>query len=268
MESKNAKVLRDWLIFAMVLALSACVINTFDEDVQNIDFTAEASFSEEQPVAQLKRLVLEGINGPVEINGRAGATAVKIWGERRVNSESQADAEAHLSELKVEITPTAEEFLVKTVQPQNNQGRSYVVNYHVTLPLDMEVAITNINGAVQIDSLSADVEVNNINGQVWLNDIFASVEVDLVNGQIFSKVFLPLNGQIELTTVNGQIDLRIPQTTSAELSARLSNGVIKLSNLNPQQVESSKTFFRDKLRDGQGRIDLRTVNGSIQISGF
>jgi DUF4097 and DUF4098 domain-containing protein YvlB len=178
------------------------------------------------------------------------------------------DAEAHLPELEVSVTEVAGEVYVKTTQPTETHGRSYVVDYTITLPKELEVVVTNVNGAVDIDSVNNSVSLVNVNGQVALGQIFGSASVNLVNGQIAAEVSLPKGGTISMITVNGGIDLEIPQNTSAQFSATVVNGTISTSDLVFIGVVSTPTSLTGTLGLGEGTIALSTTNGNISVDGF
>jgi len=211
---------------------------------------------------------LEAINGNVAITGISESDSVIITGERRVGSESMEDAEEYLKKLEVRVQDLGNEVFVKTIQPEKSYGRNYVVNYTITLPKDLEILVSNVNGIVTIESINNDVTVTNVNGQVTLDEIFGSASVSLVNGQIEGEVTLPFDGVIGMSVVNGNIDLKIPVSTSAEFSAKVTNGNIGVSNLVLQNQVSSPTSLGGRLGDGEGMISLTTVNGNISVLGF
>jgi DUF4097 and DUF4098 domain-containing protein YvlB len=262
------------LIFPFVLlslaAFIACDVRVIDADdnVANTNFFAAESFSFEIAVKNQTRLKLNAINGPVDVIGVAGATTAKIFGERRVESESEADAKAHLKELEVRVADRQDEISVNTIQPDNAHGRNYKVIYHLRLPNTWKFNVDHVNGIVTIDSLKNDVSVKVVNGSVQLSEIFGNVTAELVNGQLTGKLWLPVQGTCKITTVNGQILLAIPKTTTADFSAAVTNGDINLSNLPLQNSVSTPKSLRGKLGDGQGTISLSTVNGNIGVSGF
>jgi DUF4097 and DUF4098 domain-containing protein YvlB len=239
-----------------------------DHDVRNTDFVAQETVSFQVVVTDQIRLKLEAINGNVSIAGVTEANSVDVIGEKRVGSDSMEDAQEHLLELEVNVQDTADEIVIKTIQPQETHGRSYVIDYTITLPSDLEVSIENGNGVVTIEAINNLVSVMNINGLVDLNEIFGSTQVALVNGQIESEVTLPLDGTIGMTTVNGMIELHIPQSTSAEFSASVGNGAISISNLDLKDQVSTSTSLSGTLGEGQGTISLGTGNGNIIVVGF
>ena len=95
-----------------------------------------------------------------------------------------------------------------------------------------------------------------------------SVIVKNVNGMINGKVSVPLNGSIDMNLQNGSIDIEIPQNTSAALSANLVNGIISVQNLIVKNKVTTSKSLEGLLKDGQGTITLKTVNGKINVSGF
>ncbi len=237
--------------------------------VSNTNYEAVEPFNYVVPVANHTLFTLIGVNGEININGDAGATSVTITGIKRVLSESVEDAQVHLQELNINVQDLLNEIRVETVQPAISGGRSYIVNYTVTLPKFLKNNVTNLNGIVTLDSIDNDVTVINMNGSATLTNITGSASANLLNGQIQAAVTLPLNGIIEMKTLNGDIDLVIPVNTSAVLSARVTVGTITTQNLNLQIMESTPTFLKGTLGSGQGTINLESKQiGNITASGI
>jgi DUF4097 and DUF4098 domain-containing protein YvlB len=126
----------------------------------------------------------------------------------------------------------------------------------------------HVNGNVWADSLSGNTVISSVNGNVYTSEIEGDLDVDLVNGEVSSTVFLPTNGLCRLTTVNGRIDLSIPQFTSADFSANVTNGLIELNNISLSQSNTTSRSVSGQMGSGNGLIDLQTVNGNIVVSGF
>jgi hypothetical protein len=224
--------------------------NNANDQVSNTDFAAEKPFSFETDVLAHSDLSVKAINGTIVITEAPNSNSVKISGKKRVESESAEDAEAHLKELEVDVQNLTGEIFVRTVQPKRSEGRNYVVDYTITLPKNM------------------DVSVNSLNSRVTLDGILGSVFVDLINGAIHSKVTLPQDGTIDMSLINGIMELEIPKQTSAELSARVVNGNIGVSNLDLQNKTETSKFLRGTCGDGRGAISLITTNGNIYVTGF
>lgn len=273
-------------VLLSLFLLSACVVDHNDGHVNNTHYSASENFSYSLNVTTQTYFELHGINGTVKIQGSANSNAVEIWGVRRVESESQADADANLTRLSVEITTTEEGIFVFTRQPEDTHGRNFIVNYQVRVPHNWLVFAENINGNTSLDSINNDVNVALINGELEVKDITGNASAELVNGNlrlieisgnvlgalvngnIYGKVYLPPSGICKVSTVNGQVALSIPQTTSANFSARVSNGTISLSNLTLRNAATSPTSTTGTLGSGDGTLQLKTVNGNIVVTGF
>ena len=244
------------LIFLASIFWGACGGGGGDgsSQVSNTNFEASEPFSLIVDKGSRFRVSLEGVNGDVSISGSPGATSVTIAGTKRVRSQSIRDAQAHLqADLDVDIQELTDEVSVKTVQPPATGGRSYVVDYTITLPENFDVLITNVNGPVTINGIVGS----------------ALVLVALVNGVIDAKVTLPLNGTTKFNVVNGGINLTIPTNTSAKFLAQASTGRISLSpNLVLQNVIRSPNPLEGTLGTGDGTVELKIVNGDVNVSGF
>ncbi len=230
-------------------------------------FTARETFSFEVAVENQHRIRLETINGNVEINGKSGARSVIVTGERLVESSSLRDAEDHLDEIAVQVRDLGEEVFVRTEQPRHSQGRSYIVHYTITVPKDLEVDVRHFNGNIAVEAIENHVSVENFNGNVLLGHIVGNASVQVFNGNIDSDVTLPRDGTIKLTTNNGNIDLAIPTSTSATLAASVLNGLIHTSNLTLHDQSDSPRSLDGTLGEGEGAIELTTLNGIISVTG-
>ena len=89
-----------------------------DIDVDPPRYVASEPFSYIVPVSSQVRLRLEGVNGEVWLQGSDAPGPILIAGHRRVRSESQADADAHLADVQVQVMDGADEVLVATDQPR------------------------------------------------------------------------------------------------------------------------------------------------------
>ena len=247
--------------FTILIGLSFLVNGCFSVDdlvpafschdlADNSRFYSEESFSFEIDIIEQHSIKLEAINGIIDIVGISNSNSIKVTGEKRVESSSTKDAESHIKELSVNIRDLSEEILVKTEQPEYSGGRSYIVNYNITIPKDLNISVSSANGCVT------------------LNEMLSNVNVKLINGEVDSKVTLPLDGEIELSVINGNIDLDLPMNTSAIFTSKVTSGKISVSNLElHDRIETTNSLF-GILGDGQGNISLKTVNGRIWATGF
>ena len=262
-------------IFLVVLAAGLFWIGcssdkTVDSEgnVNNTDFVAKESFSFRVDVTTHSRLRLDGVSGSVSITGEAGSDSVLVTGEKRVGSESTQDAEAHLPLLQVTVHEIGNEVYVKTTQPDQTHGRSYVVDYTIVLPEGFEVVVNHVTGTVSIESVKNSVSVNNVTGQVLLDEVYGSAVVSVITGGIGAEVTLPQDGTISLSVITGNIELDIPENTSAEFSASVITGSISMSGLVLQNQVSTPGSLSGTLGGGEGTISLNVITGSVNVQGF
>jgi hypothetical protein len=237
-------------------------------DVANTNFVAKEFFSFKVRVFDHTRLRLEAISGSVVITGESGSDSVLITGERRVGSESAQDAEEHLQLLQVTVQDLGNEIFVKTSQPEQTHGRSYVVDYSITLPESLDVLVDHVSGIVEIASVDHSVSVDQVSGKVLLDEVFGSAQVNLVSGEIEAQATLPKDGTINFNIVSGSVELDIPKNTSAEFSAKVTSGSINISNLVLQNQVSTPDSVTGTLGSGEGTISLNVFSGFISVSGF
>lgn len=76
--------------------------------------------------------------------------------------------------------------------------------------------------------------------------------------------FLPIAGVVDIGVVTGDIDLDV----SAELTAGVMNGRVRVSQLDFMDPVVRAGSVEATLGEGQGIVDLQTVNGDIRVSGF
>lgn len=244
--------MRHSMIFIIVtLLLSGCdsAGSNSNGDVANNNYKASATFLRVVPVASQTAFRLESINGLVRIETANSATSVSIAGVRTVESDSDSDAANNLANLDVDVSENQGEILVQTIQPQQTQGRTYTVDYTISLPPELMVVVNSVNGVVEIEEVSGSVRVN------------------LINGDIVCSASDPLVGAIDLVLVNGNIDLGISSNASANISAEVINGQIATSDLTLESVVSTPRMLSGNLGSGTHDIRLALVNGTISISG-
>jgi len=244
------------------------VVDPTEVEVSNNNYSAAEPFHFDVSLNNQPALYLNGINGPIEVIGVAEASHIQLTGERKVESDSRTDAREYLEQLEVQINQRQDAIYVKTIQPNENHGRNFIVSYNLRIPATLDLIIVNVNGEVRIDSLQNSTTITLVNGNVIFPCINSNLNVNITNGQVGGKNILPLQGTARINTINGSIQMEIPQNTSAKITAGVTNGNVSTSNLNLTNVAASGKSLSGTLGKGEGTIVLRTINGSIHLSGF
>jgi hypothetical protein len=261
--------------FALDVALhsAGCVI-----DIEGVDFDEGGSTDSRRvevsaalvrtlPAEGRGGLILWGGSGSVVVCGVDGAQEVGLQAVRRVRSHSREDALDHLDLLQVLVQPAAGEVEVRTVQPAQDAGRAYEVDYEVTVPAGWTVRVAQGNGTVSVWDLRGTTVVENGNGDVALSRHRGSGQVSLGNGEIRADVGLPPSGELVLAAGNGGIRLTLRPQASAAFAARIGNGVLDVAGLAFTQWVATPRSASGVLGSGAGVVDLSVGNGWIQVRG-
>jgi hypothetical protein len=119
---------------------------------------ASEEFSLERELANQTRLVVEAASGNITITGVAGAEVVTVEGTREVHAETVDEAQQELAELQVDVEESPDEIVVRTIQPEDNERRNFVVNYEIGLPGNLAVVVASSNAP------SAFLPLTTVNG--------------------------------------------------------------------------------------------------------
>ena len=247
----------------LALFLVGCDLTVAIDDDNR--YHADASFSYTMSVDSDDELDLTGINGTITLIRTSSTDELVVSGERRVESSSRSDARSELENLSVEIDRTADRVFVETKQPSSTRNREYEVTYVIELPAGMKAYVYNENGNVEAENAGRTPDIFLVNGTVRLEHSWDSATISVTNGRIVLDVELEENGTLDLSVVNGNVELGIPASTSAALAASVTNGSINTSGLTIEKSFESQTTLLGALGQGNGEIDIQTVNGSIDV---
>ena len=105
------------------------------------------------------------------------------------------------------------------------------------------------------------------NGRIEVDDAQRGVDAHTTNGSIDVELARAADApQIEIGTTNGSITLHLPGDAQGSLEARTVNGTVRTDlPLTVHGSHSKRRVDADLNGGGEGRIVLRTTNGSIRI---
>ena len=127
-----------FLVLCFIVILGFSFLSCDDSSTTGPYFSASEDFNYKIAIKNRTSLQLNAINGSVEIEGTTNIDSVAISGERRVESDSQADADEHLQDLSVEISENEDKISIWTEQPDQSSGRNYIVEYNIQVPIDWQ----------------------------------------------------------------------------------------------------------------------------------
>ncbi|BAA30198.1 DUF4097 family beta strand repeat-containing protein [Pyrococcus horikoshii] len=200
----------------------------------------------------IKRVIVSSVNGSIRVKG-SNIDYVKL------EYEIQGDADVRIE--REEDTLIIKEKL-KRRWILGILGRDGKVNISLTVPSEVEVEITSVNGPIRAENCRI-TGIKSTNSSITLKDAKIG-KVHTVNGTVRGSV--KLTEEPEVKTVNGNIDLKIYEI---EGDGKIStvNGGVNLTIMDDVKINAKTVTGKIEVPPMEGVHELRiaTVNGSITV---
>lgn len=242
---------------------------------------AERDFRWDGPLASGRWAYVRNLNGSVRVERASGArlevTAVKRW--RRGNPEDvrvevtrvgSGDGDVLVCAIWRDITEDCDEQGYRT---SDNRRRSrwdrddddVSLEITVRVPEGVKVDVSSINGGLDISGATSVVEAHTVNGGIDARSTGGPVTASTVNGDIDVRMGEIGTGNLDFSTTNGSIEVTVPDGLNADVTMRTVNGSVGSDF--PMTVNGRISPRRIAATIGRGgmRLDLSTVNGSIDL---
>ena len=233
--------------------------------VVHADVTQEETYTFD--IAEGGKLSVSNVNGSIFVTGGN-------YNQVEVLAIKSADNQKALDKIEIKINQSADSVEIETdlsgAKRWFNFGSdSGKVTYKIKVPAGLELdSMETVNGNVDISGVSGDVHAESVNGDLELEDLAGDAQMETVNGSITAS-FAVLGGQqrVKGSTVNGRMTLYLPADADVDVSADTLNGSINAKDFD---LAPEKGFVGSDLNaeigDGNARLNLDTVNGSIKIN--
>lgn len=134
---------------------------------------------------------------------------------------------------------------------------------------DGEVSASTVSGSVTVFRASGDINAESVSGRVTVDEgSFDRVELGSVNGRVTFTGELQDGGRMEVETVNGPVNVEFTNEVSGRFDIDTLNGSIR-SCKGPKAQRTSKYGpgweLEYEIGDGDSRVDISTVNGSVSV---
>ena len=245
--------------------------------------STDRDFKWDGPLAAGRWVYARNLNGSVRIERATGSrlevTAVKRW--RRGNPEDVRVEVTRVGSGEGDILVCAlwrdvtEECTEQGYRTQNNRNRrdrwnrdnddDVSLEITVRVPEGVKMDISSINGGLDISGATAEVEAHTVNGGIEARSSGGPVNASTVNGEIDVRMGAIGSGNLDFSTTNGSITVTVPEGLNADITMRTVNGSVGSDF--PMTVNGRISPRRIAATIGRGgmKIDLSTVNGSIDL---
>jgi hypothetical protein len=260
-------------VFFCVFAGGCVELVSFERQVQ-LSAQAEAGGS-------LKAQTHNGRIGVGGVEGLQCDVLATITG-RAVTVEK---AEELARKVAVRLVGSGKNLFVKIEIPKNIRNGGVCVDLDMTVPNETTLDLGTHNGKVKVESIVGGVKVVTHNGSIRGEGIDGDVNLKTHNGSI--KCYDVL-GDVRAVTHNGSVDVRLDAEIGPVVNADIHthNGGVSLTgagglsamveiSTHNGHIETkvpitvvgkiSKNSLHGKIGDGEGKIRLRTSNGSVKL---
>ena len=223
------------------------------------------------------------LNGSVRVERASGSrlevVAVKRW--RRGNPEDvrvevtrvgNGQGDVLICALWRDVTTECDEQGYRTENRRRDRGRwdrdnddDVSLDITVRVPDGVKIDVSSVNGGLDISGATAEVEAHTVNGGIEARSSGGPVNASTVNGEIDVRMGAIGSGNLDFSTTNGSITVTVPDGLNADITMRTVNGSVGSDF--PMTVNGRISPRRIAATIGRGgmKIDLTTVNGSIDL---
>ncbi len=201
---------------------------------------------------------LASVNGEIGITSGSG-TAVEI------KAVKKSDHKGEIENLEV-VFENSKDFL-KVYVKYNRKNIRAKVDFTVVVPEKLARALfKSVNGRIGCSGEFADLTLKTVNGKIDFQGRFSAGTFKTVNGAIEISQEPLLSGDLRAEAVNGSIDIELNRKSAFELEGRTVNGGIDNDFGVPVSRHLVGKSVSGKVNGGGHKLEVETVNGSIDIS--
>ncbi|TGE29243.1 DUF4097 family beta strand repeat-containing protein [Hymenobacter metallicola] len=203
-----------------------------------------------------------GANGGITVKGWDG-NEVRV--RARISTWSKSDTDASGLAKKVTISGKGNTLEAKGPS-QSEQG--WAVSYEVFVPRKTALALSTVNGGINLSNLESTVKFAAVNGGVNLTNVAGQVKGHTVNGGLHIKLAGPkwVGEGLDVATTNGGITWDVPKNYSAKLYTSTTIGSIKADNLPITKSGMMHKEIAANLGQGGASVKAVTTNGGIKVN--
>lgn len=191
----------------------------------------------------------------LSVENQGGDITVKTWDRNQVRIQA-----SHSRRTRIDIRLSGS---VLTLEAEADRGPANMVDYVITAPVWMALALEGMYATVTVDGTRAPIAVETLDGDITVTGGAETVELESVQGRIS---LTGARGKITLTSVSEDIEASDIQ---GEITAESVSGDIMLRRIESRAVDV-QTVSGELVYDGNivasGRYSLLTHSGNIVVS--
>ena len=223
-------------------------------------------------------------NGSLTITG-TDTTECSVTATIKARAGSEEDAKKLAEEIEISLDPSGDKLTAKIHKPASLTNRPFKIDFNVTIPKDTSLELTTHNGPVKITNINGQINATTHNGRLTAEQTSGTIKLHTHNGRVtckqisgdiqlkshngglkavYSKTAPPVCN-VSMVTHNGGINFTAPLNFSAEAEINTHNGSIHTDLPITVIGKVNKRKLTGTIGAGEGKLHLRTHNGSITI---
>jgi putative adhesin len=191
----------------------------------------------------------------LEVNNFGGDITVKTWSKSAVRIAADHSSRDHIT-----IEATDQLVLVKS---GGRRGPSRVVEYDITVPAWMALALTGVYTDIAVDGAQGEITAETVEGSIKVSGGSGTVSLKSVQGDVTLE---KARGRIDLNSVNESITAT---AVSGDIAAETVNGDIALTQIESANTEANTIngdiTYDGTIKDG-GRYHFSTHDGDLRVA--
>lgn len=189
-----------------------------------------------------------------------GHVHVTVWDRPEAEFTGAFKPARRGEQVKVLLEPRRGGVEVTAEYPKHSENGP-ACDMDLKVPRTARVVVESVNGAVEVRDLEGSADCRTVNGAIEVDGAAGGLKAETVNGSIRAR---RISGDISGKTVNGAITLKA-QTLRGRLEASTLNGDLRITAPGARDVVIGKRNMEATFGDGQGKVKLHTLNGSITV---
>lgn len=234
------------------------------DDQGDRDFAERDEFHQSYQLAPGAKVEVRGINGAVDIETAPGTTA-------EVNIVRSAKIREDLNYHKIIVEATATTLVVRGEKEgeRSERGRERQVKQRVTLrlPRQVDLAVSGVNGRVNVGEIDGPVRLNGINGRAEVAQAVGYSELNGINGHVRITISRLSEQGIRVSGINGGVELRFTDDVNADLDVTGINGPVNADLPNVTLTgKLDRQNVHAKIGSGGSPIRVSGINGTVKLT--
>jgi Toastrack DUF4097 len=219
-----------------------------EEKIHNLQFDTTS----------VNTIELKNISGTITIIGSIDATEIIVEATVITRTGNINNTESFINQIVIESSLNEGILLITDKFEGQKTGHSWMVNYNIITPPDVNLDISSKSGDIDIENMidgaslytiSGDIDIESCAGFFQSDTKSGDIQITNLNGESISRSF---SGDIELEEITGDIQI---ENKSGDIALNKTNGDIKSSGISSDI----------NIVEANGKIRSETKSGDITI---